>query len=484
MFLDGGESATKKRSLAERKGGKALLYALRPGDGVLAVTPHRLFRNLLQSEMQTEEWDKLKISLHFVDLNLRTDTPNGKMMLRFLNAAAEWRSAIMAQRIQEKRDMQRGQKKGSPRLKELYPLIKEESPRVKARDAFTIASCAMIEDRLNPRPRKFTGVIRAYIRVSTADQTVEQQRDPIMRFLANQEEFKDAEIIWYKDEGRSAYSKPLHKRPAGKQVLEDLVEGDVMVFLRIDRATRRTRDIIQLVDQVKAKGSMFIAIDCNLRTDQPTCDLMIKMLALVAELESQENARSTGAAIQMAQMKNGISSTRLPLPLIGPTEAVELRKIELRTLLTAEEWRDFWEEMLQGAHQIEKAGKTSYRSFAAQTCIRFCRKIGWPCPRSCRSASPVKYWIEDAEKMQAEEFSPRREDLIRYLSKFDPEKGVWSYPVDPKMLKRIYIKTKRWLEKIEQCRDAGEISNVVITPWVRNMMEQLHARTDQGLPGE
>ena len=60
---------------------------------------------------------------------------------------------------------------------------------------------------------KFTGQVRGYVRVSTEDQTVEQQKVFLLRNLPAGVQPED--VVWYEDEGYSAFKTPMDKRPAG-----------------------------------------------------------------------------------------------------------------------------------------------------------------------------------------------------------------------------------------------------------------------------
>ncbi|MCB9352559.1 MAG: recombinase family protein, partial [Lewinellaceae bacterium] len=81
-----------------------------------------------------------------------------------------------------------------------------------------------------------------YARVSTRDQNLALQRDAL--------EQEGCEMLFEeKISGRSA------RRPALKEMLDKLREGDVVVIWKLDRLGRSLRDLVTLVQDIQEKGA-------------------------------------------------------------------------------------------------------------------------------------------------------------------------------------------------------------------------------------
>src|SRR6478735_9684150 len=64
-----------------------------------------------------------------------------------------------------------------------------------------------------------------------------------------------------------------------------LREGDVLVATKLDRIARSMRHLLEIVDEVEAKGAKLRILGMNLDTATPTGVLMLQVLGAVAEHE-------------------------------------------------------------------------------------------------------------------------------------------------------------------------------------------------------
>lgn len=179
---------------------------MQPGDHIIVTSPHRLFRNLLSSETQLDEWRKLNITVHFTDFSARMDSPNGRMLIQMMASIAEWSSAIKSQRIKEANAYRKAMKEGKDVEQDARPPLRPVTPArnpVKVLTGSLVGEvhAALLRDTFTPKPIGFSGTIRAYIRVSTDDQSVATQKDLIMRYLASTPAYKNAGVFWYDDGG-------------------------------------------------------------------------------------------------------------------------------------------------------------------------------------------------------------------------------------------------------------------------------------------
>jgi DNA invertase Pin-like site-specific DNA recombinase len=75
------------------------------------------------------------------------------------------------------------------------------------------------------------------------------------------------------------------ERPQLAEMLKYLRKNDEVVVTKLDRLARSIRDLIDIVDQIEAKGASLRILAMNLDTKTPTGKLMLNVLGSVAEFE-------------------------------------------------------------------------------------------------------------------------------------------------------------------------------------------------------
>jgi DNA invertase Pin-like site-specific DNA recombinase len=76
-------------------------------------------------------------------------------------------------------------------------------------------------------------------------------------------------------------------RPALKQCLEFLRDGDALLVTKIDRLARSTSDLYRIISELSAKGVSFKVVDDpSIDTASRTGKLVMGILALIAEFEN------------------------------------------------------------------------------------------------------------------------------------------------------------------------------------------------------
>lgn len=132
----------------------------------------------------------------------------------------------------------------------------------------------------------------AYVRVSTDDQTTENQRRSIeARYNVSR---------WFRDEGISG-TIPAAKRPGFASLLDYVRDGDVVVVTAIDRLGRDTIDVLSTVEAIKRKGASVVSMREGFDLSTPAGEFMLTMLAAVAKLERENIRNRQMAGIERAR---------------------------------------------------------------------------------------------------------------------------------------------------------------------------------------
>ncbi len=113
-------------------------------------------------------------------------------------------------------------------------------------------------------------------------------------------------------------------------VLDFMREGDTLVVVKLDRLGRDTRDVLNIVHELEAKGAKLRVLDPGISTEGPMGKVVLTVLGMVAEMELGFIRDRQRAGIEAAKAK-GIYKGR-PVKLdwarikqmdadgVGPTE--------------------------------------------------------------------------------------------------------------------------------------------------------------------
>jgi DNA invertase Pin-like site-specific DNA recombinase len=131
----------------------------------------------------------------------------------------------------------------------------------------------------------------AYIRVSSVQQNTDRQLFDVER---------DKEFI-------EKVSAKDTERPKLKAMLEHVREGDTVVVHSMDRLARNTKDLLEIVETLKAKGVSVKFIKENLaftaETDNSMNNLLLTMLGAVAQFERELMLERQREGIEAAKAK-------------------------------------------------------------------------------------------------------------------------------------------------------------------------------------
>lgn len=133
-------------------------------------------------------------------------------------------------------------------------------------------------------------MIRYYVRVSTMEQKIDRQ---LVAYPKADFQYIDR---------MSGKSK---ERPELQRLLSDLQVEDVVVVKFLDRLSRSTKDMLELVEVIKQKGAFLKILDMNVDTATPMGEFFLTVLAAIAQLERQTIRERTleGVAIAKAAGK-------------------------------------------------------------------------------------------------------------------------------------------------------------------------------------
>jgi DNA invertase Pin-like site-specific DNA recombinase len=137
---------------------------------------------------------------------------------------------------------------------------------------------------------------RLYARVSTEEQTegysIDAQRRSFQALCQSKGWTPDYEYI---EEGKSAHTDNIRKRPAFKQAIDDALAGkyDVLVVHKIDRFSRKLKITLEYFEKLGQAGVGFVSIENQMDYSTPTGKFMLVMQGGLAELYSDNLSQET-----------------------------------------------------------------------------------------------------------------------------------------------------------------------------------------------
>src|SRR5918998_2571936 len=138
-----------------------------------------------------------------------------------------------------------------------------------------------------------------YARVSTLDQDHATQE---ARLKAAGCEIVRAEKVSGKGrEGRDELSS----------IMEFIRSGDELCVVKLDRLGRSTRDVLNLVHELEAKGAALTVLEPHFSTKEANGSILLMVLGMVAEMERRFIRERQQAGIEVAKAK-GIYKGRKP----------------------------------------------------------------------------------------------------------------------------------------------------------------------------
>jgi len=112
------------------------------------------------------------------------------------------------------------------------------------------------------------------------------------------------------------------KRPLLHRLLRTLKAGDTLVVESISRVARNTRDLLDIIEQLTAKGVEFVSLKEHIDTTEPTGKFMLTIFGAVSELERTYTLLRTREGVAAAKARGVRFGRPIKSPPAGFDELV------------------------------------------------------------------------------------------------------------------------------------------------------------------
>lgn len=180
---------------------------------------------------------------------------------------------------------------------------------------------------------RMTKTAALYLRVSTSDQTTENQRLEL-EAVAKQRGWAITTV--YEDAGFSG-AKGRDKRPQLDAMLKDAVRGrfDVIMVWSVDRLGRSLQDLVKTLDEVHGVGVDLYLHQQAIDTATVSGKAMFQMCGVFAEFERAMIQERVKAGLARAKVK-GVRLGKVPMPAAKRQQIIDTKASGLSFRKTAE----------------------------------------------------------------------------------------------------------------------------------------------------
>ena len=133
-------------------------------------------------------------------------------------------------------------------------------------------------------------MIVGYVRVSSVDQNEARQ-------MVTMNNYKVEKIYQEKVSAKDT------NRPKLKEMLDFIREGDIVVIHDFSRLARSTKDLLEIVEDLKNRGITLISAKENIDTSTATGKLMLTMIGAINEFERANLLERQREGIAIAKAK-------------------------------------------------------------------------------------------------------------------------------------------------------------------------------------
>lgn len=162
-------------------------------------------------------------------------------------------------------------------------------------------------------------MIIGYARVSTDDQNLDAQLDALKGAGA---------VRIFSDK----ISGSLRKRPELDRLLDQLREGDVIVVTKYDRLARSLRDLLDIVEAIKARGAGFRSLAEDIDTTTPAGRLVFHVFASIAQFERERISERTKEGLEAARKRGRVGGRPPALSSAQREEVRRMRDVDGRNI--------------------------------------------------------------------------------------------------------------------------------------------------------
>jgi DNA invertase Pin-like site-specific DNA recombinase len=162
--------------------------------------------------------------------------------------------------------------------------------------------------------------VALYLRVSTDQQTTENQRLELEKYCQRQD-WEIAKV--YQDNGISGKTTD---RPALQEMMRDAAKGGfvVLVVWKIDRLARSVADLLSILSSLRSNGVDFCSTTQAIDTTTSYGKMVLTFLGAIAEFERETIVERVRAGISRARSQ-GVKIGR-PRVAVDIKKALELRR--------------------------------------------------------------------------------------------------------------------------------------------------------------
>jgi DNA invertase Pin-like site-specific DNA recombinase len=159
-----------------------------------------------------------------------------------------------------------------------------------------------------------------YARVSTNDQHPEAQSDRL-KAAGCERVFSDKG-----ESGRKA------SRPQWDKCLEHLRDGDTLVVVRLDRMGRSVRNLIDVANDLQARGVNLLVLDQAIDTSTPAGRFFFHTMAALAEMEADMIRERTHDGLEAARARGRTGGRKAKLNAAQAAEVCRLYAAKEKTV--------------------------------------------------------------------------------------------------------------------------------------------------------
>ncbi len=166
--------------------------------------------------------------------------------------------------------------------------------------------------------QKPTGKNIAYVRVSTVEQNEARQTEALKKHDIDK---------WFTEKvsGKDA------NRPQLQKMLDYVREGDTIYIHDLSRLARSTKDLLDIVEQLQAKGVELVSNKENIDTSTATGKLMLTMIGAIAEFERANLLERQREGIAIAK-EQGKFKGRKPVNIDKATFTAQYERYQKREI--------------------------------------------------------------------------------------------------------------------------------------------------------